>query len=226
MPRQPTSNLPHTAQTDHRLRKSPAADRPHPFRAIASRLWDEGEPRLETAVVERARHILTATGELASSDEAGLFFITKRLQQRLTAEPHDGIAWEALARAALKTNQPQLARSAAEQAAKQLADNDSTLRVQAAAAIAANAWSEADAALQQALELVPDDAESWELLAHLRMREGRLTEAIEAANKAKSLDPARPMPHAYLADALLQLQQPAEAREHYERFRRLQATPR
>ncbi|MDZ4688587.1 MAG: tetratricopeptide repeat protein [Planctomycetaceae bacterium] len=226
MPRHPTSNLPHTAQTDHRILRRPSeASLSQSRKPVESLLWDEGQPPLDAAQIERARQILVANAEHVVPNSDQLQDACNSLRKTVAANPGDGRAWEALARAATRANQPSVALSAGLRAVERWPDDDATWRVLAAAAIAAQNWETADRAVAASLKLVPDDAESWELAAYLRMRQGRLANAVEAATKSLALDPGRPRPHAYLADALMQLRQPTDARRHFELFRSLSAPP-
>lgn len=125
MPRRQTSNLPHTAQSDHRIRRQPGAE-PRSSRGGELVVWDEGVPKLDAEVQERARQMLIATGDLPTQDPLDLLKACRNLELISRTNPADGPCWEALARGAMRSQQPQVALTAGQRASEVMSSNDAT----------------------------------------------------------------------------------------------------
>ncbi len=83
------------------------------------------------------------------------------------------------------------------------------------------ALSEAARLLRQALDLKPTDAETWNTLGVVLVREGETAGGIDAFRRALRLDQNRPEAHRNLAVALDREGRFAEAVTHYQAFLRL-----
>lgn len=67
-----------------------------------------------------------------------------------------------------------------------------TLLDAATQAAARGEWERAQAALERAVKVSPDDAALWHQLAYTQYRRGEFGQALEIAQRALQVDPARP----------------------------------
>ncbi len=83
--------------------------------------------------------------------------------------------------------------------------------------------SEAAILLKKALELKPKEAETWNSLGVVLVRQGETAAGMDAFREALRLDPNHPEAHRNLAVALDRESRSAEAATHYQAFLRVSA---
>ncbi len=85
------------------------------------------------------------------------------------------------------------------------------------AALALEAWDEAERAAQRATSLSPGNGAGWNLLGYARLRAHRTAQAIEAFRKYVEVAPDEPNAHDSLGDSLLADNQLEAAAAEYQR---------
>jgi len=231
MPRFPTSDIPHTALTDHRILRRPGtASRPASVHvkpsSYNSDVFDEGEPALPDWEVRRAQALaLRRDRNLAKTpqDIRRAVAALRSLEQML---PDDPELFEMLAWLGSRQNDGPAVERAAKQTLELAPDRHESLELLMQALYARRAWSESEAVCRQMLALDEGKPSYHASLADLLFKQGRLAEGIEAAERSLVLDPTQRGVRQRLVEACLQNGDAARAKEHQAIVDQLPQPPR
>lgn len=233
MPRFPTSDIPHTALTDHRiLRRRDTVSRVLPPRQDSARaaprsdLFDEGEPaipewevrRAQALVLRRDRNLGKTPQEIRRAMDA-----LRSLEPMLSDDPEvfEMLAWLA----SRQSDGPAVERNATK--TLELAPGrHEALELLSQAFYARRAWSECEAVCRQLLALDEGNPSYHATLADLLFKQERLTDGIEAAERSLALDPTQRGVRQRLVEAYLQNGNTLRAQAHQAIVDRLPPPPR
>lgn len=223
MPRFPTSDVPHTVQTDHRiLRTRPALKQrgtPRVKRDVV--IYHEGDPALPDWEIQRGRGILAS--ELAQRHDdhrRGYEAITllRPLQSRLF---DDTELLNALGTAYLQQQNSSEAVKCWELVLKLAPNNTTSLESLAVFHHQSGNLSQASHYYARLIEANPWRAESFGRYAHVLGQLGALDAAIAAGEKCVELNPTLAHVHTWLAETYQRRGQIEQSRKHQELSRQL-----
>ena len=223
MPRFPTSDVPHTVQTDHRiLRTRPAQKQrgtPRAKRDVV--IYDEGDPPLPDWEIQRGKGILASELALRHNDnQRGYEAITllRPLQARL---PDDIELLNSLGTASLQQQNSSDAVKYWELALKLAPNNATSLESLAVLHHQSGNPSQASHYYARLVEANPWRADFFGRYAHVLGQLGKLDDAIVAGEKCIELNPTLVHVHAWLAEIYQRRGQIEQSRKHQELFRQL-----
>jgi predicted CXXCH cytochrome family protein len=221
MPQLETHDIPHTAQTDHRVLRNPIASARRQGESVERIMPFGGAAEIPEWDMTRARGIMLSRRAQHTSDEVLAREAVDTLEQTRPRVADDLDALAALAGAYRTLGHTQ----AAEEAWKQVLALDSR-HEDALAGLAflyhdAGAYDLALAYMDRLLELTRWDPECFGRKAHMLGQLQRYPEAIEAAKQALELNPADARVHGWLSEVYKSLGEKAKSDAHAELLKRL-----
>ena len=199
MPRLATSNVAHTAHTDHRVIRRPMLDlAARPMAGLVA--FDAADERLSHIERDRARGLLLFE-RLAFDRGARAAEIERLLTPVVEAAPDDTAVWEALGAVRQYRRPPENPVPFWQAALRADSNRESVLQRLAVYYQEGNAPAAALVEVERYLKLNPWDAEFRGRQALLLRQLGKLDEAIAAAKQGLEVDPAHVGLHSFLADA-------------------------
>jgi predicted CXXCH cytochrome family protein len=226
MPRYTSSDIAHTASTDHRIVRQPAGDRPDPTTGLdGARFVDFYQERFPGGdpQAERSRGLglvkMMSAGMLRPERHGGRAL--RLLESALASYPQDVEVRAAKAQTLVLLERPS---EALEEARTALGKRPGDWRLLAWAAGTAQAQGETDRALagwRRAVEVNPWLPEYQVSLVTLLIRTGELDEARERCRKLLQLDPFNVSGRQAWVGFLLEQGRKDEARREFDVLRRL-----
>lgn len=224
MPSLGASNVPHTSQTDHRIRRRPAAAAPSPKKeSVNSELvfFDEADTRIPQWEVDRARGLVLAKKAEKTRARSIAVEAESLLEATHKIAPDDVDVAEWLGVAKLLIDNPSDAKELWESG---LALNPQCETLLVRLAFFSHDTKDLHAAFKyfdRLFEVNPAHAAFHGRLAHILGQLGDFDRAIQEANKAIDLDPTLSQAHEWLA-RVYQLRRENELSKHHrEQARKL-----
>lgn len=200
MPKRDASDIPHTAQTDHRILRVLPDSKKHLPSTPSVNVFSIGGHESNQHEVLRAQFLFAArrVGNDASSEEVGS--ILANLTEIRPLFDKDPIAITAIARLFRISGNFAAAESALERALKLLPDYESALEEQAVLFDQVGDSEKAFNAFEKYFQVNPWRADMYGRHAHLLGRSQRIDDALDAATRSLELNPASWVTHEWLAD--------------------------
>jgi tetratricopeptide (TPR) repeat protein len=225
MPRFPSSDIAHTAATDHRILRRPQV----PGSSDSSRPDDE--PRFDSFYSQRAedhdkeRDLGIAMTQFYAQREAAFGRVVdvtvSLLQGAVTNDPSDLEAWESLALTLTFLRRHTEALAAYEAVLAQAPSREIALARAAMLADALNQFERARDYWRRAVEVHPRDASSRKSLAKALAHQGAWTEARPHCQAWLELDPADIEARELWVRCLIRTGEKAKARQEFKKIERL-----
>jgi Flp pilus assembly protein TadD len=226
MPRSAAGGIPHTAQTDHRIRRRPVAlaSAPRVLDLASLEFFDGGDPGLPDWERSRARGIMLLELGSRRSDRVRIAADAERLlRQALGHAPDDIDALHALGTACLRQSRQREALECWNRVLEQRPDRLETLQAHAVLCHAIGEFEKATRSLERLLRLSPGQAEYFHLYGQLQAEAGNWDRARLVAAQAVAIDPSRPEYRELLAVALARLGRESESRRQFEIIQKITA---
>ena len=221
MSRLGANDVPHTAQTDHRVLRKPTSHDGSSGQMVLPELYDHAEQRLPRLAVDYARGLWLAERAEKTTDPemANRAF---RLLSIVVAEiPDDARILDALGTASVVQRRFDDAFNYFKKSLAIDPHREQTLETVATLLQNAGRLNEARPYLERVLELNPFKSSLWRQYARLLGRQNQWKEAIAAAKKAQELDPSVPQIYLFLADACQQVGDLDQSRQYKALFERI-----
>ena len=225
MPKIPTNDVPHTAQTDHRILRRPdqvsiATQSVGPMRR--PRIFDQADCPLSSIEKRRAEGLLLAS--MAESSHNSRF--GRKAEEMLLpvrkAVPDDLAVLDALAICCIVQQKRDKAVEYWKAALRIDPEREQVLYSLALETQGRGQTRQALQYINRYLAVAPGNAEFHARRSTLLASQGKLEEALEAAHQALKLDPSIPKLYEWLADLHQQKGDLAESRRFRQLLRRLQ----
>lgn len=231
MPPLPTSDVPHTSASDHRIvRRATTADSPSP--AAASRnamlpeLFDAAAERLPATELRRARGLMLVRRAEKNQSTAEAYEAESLLRPIAAAMPEDVDVIEALGTASLVQHRYSEAADRWRRCLELDPDRETVLVALAKVCHESGLLEEGVAALDRLFVFNPWLSELQGRQAHMLGQLGRFEQAVAAAQRAIELNPMLRQVYGWLAEAY-RLQGDLERGDHYRRlYERMPENPR
>ena len=222
MPRLGANDVPHTAQTDHRVLRKPAAQ-DAPGGSLASpEFYDHSEQRLPRLAVDYARGLWLADHAEKRSDRemANRAFLLLRIVEKEV--PDDVRILDALGTASAVRGEFDDSLTYWKKSLAIDPHREQTLEKISILLHTAGRIQDARPHLEHVLRLNPWKASLWGRYAFLLAQENEWNPAITAAKKSQELDPSVPQTYRFLAEAYRQVGDPDQSRIYREKFEQIQ----
>lgn len=225
MPKLGASDVPHTAQTDHRVLRKPGVEHTPPGRGLPE-IFDHADKRLPELTVQRARGIWLAEQGEAQSNPRFAMEATRLLAVVVEHLPRDADTLEALGTAAAMEGRFEDSLTWWKRALEVEPNRESVLRPTAMILMNSARSAEALTYLERFLKEQPDNASMWGRCSQLLGQAQRWREAIAAGKKAESLDPSQARIYQWLSHACGQAGDEAQSRHYQALHERMRAAGR
>ncbi|MFN0051248.1 MAG: tetratricopeptide repeat protein [Planctomycetales bacterium] len=221
MPRLEANNVPHTAQTDHRIVRRPGLAS-ETSRMELPELFDGAEARLPAADLDRARALYLAGQRQQGTDGKALAGLERRLEELHRHNPQDIEVLEALATLCLRQRKFEEARGYWLQVHDLRPRNERAVQQLALYASQTGQVEPAISLYQQAIELTPWQADLHGRLAELLWQAGQREAALDAARQGLETDPTLVPTRRWLAHRYRDLGRDQEADQEERILERMQ----
>lgn len=205
MPRFEMKNVPHTALTDHRIRKPSSATNGKEISQTVHLEFDEGEPRIPEWEIRRAKSLQVRTDRRVSQNP-------EEMQQALTTIlelgeglPDDADLWETAAWICSRQGNWKQVESYARKTLELQPERIETRELLAGSLAERSAWPEMARECERLIQLDPGKAMYHKLLAEARWHQGDLEGGLAASEQSLQFDPTQWELRRRLAQAYQQL---------------------
>jgi hypothetical protein len=225
MPRSEAGGIPHTSQTDHRIRRRAVDDGNGSIPDLSALVFfDESRTPLPEWEQSRARGIMLVESGGRRRERVRLATEAEHLlRQALAHAPDDLEALHALGTACLRQSRQRDALECWDRVLERQPGRLDTLQAHAVLCHAIGEFDKAARSLEKLLRLSPWQAEYFDLYAQLMINAGNWEKARLAAAQAVEIDPSRPQYRELLAVALARLGRESESRRQMEIVRDIAA---
>ncbi|MBI5758341.1 MAG: hypothetical protein HZA46_07480 [Planctomycetales bacterium] len=225
MPRLAASDVPHTTQTDHRIRKHSASDNvTPPTPSTNSQRWfGQGEVALSPIEDRRARGLLLAHQAEHNSNPTVAASAVELLRGVLLINPDDVTVLDALAISEFVTGDRANAERHWRGVLTRDSRNETAMQSLAMLTRQTGNLTEAGERLAQLIQINPWSANYQAQYAQVCETQGRTEAAVKAALRGVELDPSRSFAHDWLASALARKGDRQRSQHHRRTAQRLRA---
>jgi hypothetical protein len=223
MPNRVGDKIPHTAHTNHQILRIPnsAPDETSSPSMSLPEVFDGADSRLHPLIMERARGLWLADQAEVMTDRAFASRAILMLSHVSERMPNDAIVLDALGTASAVSGRFDDSIKCWKQAIEIEPQRDQTIRTTAILLQNSNEPEEARRYLKMYLVLQPSDAAMWGRYSHLLGQSEKWEEAIEAAQKSRSLDPSTPRVYQWLSECYRRTGDTRRSQQYKDLFNRI-----